>query len=391
MRTKCLIACWAVCAFIPPVAMQLTVLLGRTVPPAVTDDTPAAGTRVRVTATGWERTDVHHILYLPTDWVPSGKYPVIIEYAPNGWAPNPEERVDGSVEDTQLGFYQSGGQGYIWATMPFIDSLPSPAHNTPNWWWGKHPEGVEGEDVAADYTKAGLIDILENYGGDPASVFVTGFSRGAIAAGQVGLRSQLVDVWLGFLPHSHHFQLSSLNAPQRYPLLDAIAGRASFITAGQKGLDGGFGSSNVGRDLLTKLGIPNEFREMPGENHTHNWIEDDASATSLAVRQEIRIWLADTIANRPGTSSVSGKVTDSLGTAIPNVRIQSGDTHWTFSDANGDYQLPSLIDSSRTLTATHPQYTFANPSRQISITGADLTNQSFMTSSDSATVINQKD
>ena len=321
---------------------------------------------------------MYHALYLPTDWTPGGTYPVIVEYAPNSWAPTPETTVDGSVEQTKLGFYQSGGAGFIWATMPFIDSDPPPARNTPNWWYGAHADGVEGADVAADYTKAGLLDILQNYGGDPASVLLTGFSRGAIAAGQIGLRSQLVDAWLAFLPHSHHYQLSTMNSPSAYPLLDAIAGRASFITAGEnQTLDGGHGSSVAGREALTQLGFPVEFRSLPGVPHTHNWIQDDASATSLAVRQEMRAWIADTIANRPGTSSVLGRVTDSACKPLAGVRIQSGDTHWTFTDQNGNYRLAALVDGPRTLTASHPKWAIVDASRQITIAGADLADQSF--------------
>ncbi|MDC0935721.1 hypothetical protein OAS39_05505 [Pirellulales bacterium] len=372
MRSKPLITCLTICAIALLAGMQSEVLLAQSAPP-VTIEPPGPGKRVRVTNPEYAGSDVYHALYLPTDWQPGVKYPVIIEYAGNPWSP---DGSDGSPDETQLGYYQSAGQGFIWASMPMIDTLADPDKNALTW-WGNHPAGVIGEDVAADYTKVGLIDILENYGGDPASVFVTGFSRGAIAAGQVGLRDQLADAWLGFLPHSHHFQLSSLNAPQRYPLLDSIAGRASFITSGENGLDGGYGSSIVGRDSLTSLGFPNEFREMPGEPHTVQWIEDTASATSLAVRAEMRTWLADTIANRPGTSSVSGNVTDSLGAPISDVRIQSGDTHWTFTDANGDYQLPSLIDSSRILTATHPFMQFTNPSVPITISGTDLMNFDF--------------
>ncbi|MEX0643225.1 MAG: carboxypeptidase regulatory-like domain-containing protein [Pirellulales bacterium] len=344
------------------------------VPPPVTNEAPAAGKRVRVTNAEYAGSNVYHTLYLPTDWTPGGKYPVIIEYAPNPWAP---AGVDGSVEQTQLGFYQSGGQGFIWATMPFIDTLANPDKNA-NTWWGTHPAGVVGEDVAADYTKVGLIDILENYGGDPASVFVTGFSRGAIAAGQVGLRNQLVDAWLGFLPHSHHYQLSTINAPSSYPLLNSIAGRASFISAGDAVLDGGYGSSIVGRDALTQLGFANEFREVDGAGHDAFWIQDDASAAGLEVRQDIRDWLADTSANRPGTHSVLGHVSDAAGNPIPGVRIQSGDTHWTYTDQNGDYALPSLIKGARTLTASFPNLTFDNSSRPITISNADLTNQVFV-------------
>jgi len=125
------IGAWAVWAVSLP-----AFVLAQTVLPPVTDGTPAAGKRVRATATGWEDTHVYHTLYLPTDWRPGGRFPVIVEYPPNSWAPTAETTVDGSVEDTQLGFYQTGGTGFIWVTMPFIDSDPPPAKNTPNWWWG---------------------------------------------------------------------------------------------------------------------------------------------------------------------------------------------------------------------------------------------------------------
>ena len=45
---------------------------------------PAPGTRVRETHPDYRRTDVYHATYLPTDWKPSGRYPVIIEFAGNG-------------------------------------------------------------------------------------------------------------------------------------------------------------------------------------------------------------------------------------------------------------------------------------------------------------------
>ncbi|MCH2115775.1 MAG: hypothetical protein MK171_12805 [Pirellulales bacterium] len=354
-----------------------TPLVAQLVPPPVTDDAPAAGKRVRVTNPEYAGSNVYHTLYLPTDWTPDGKYPVIVEYAPNPWGP---ANSTGSVDEPHLGFYQSAGEGFIWAVMPFIDTLADPDENA-NGWWGTHPAGVDGEDVAADYTKIGLIDILENYGGDGASVFVTGFSRGAIAAGQVALRDQLADAWLGFLPHSHYYNISTRNAPNRYPLADSIAGRASFVSAGDRALDGGFFSSEDGYETLRDhLGFPVEFRELPGVGHDQFWIQDDASATSLAIRQEMRDWLADTIANRPGTSSVAGNVTDPTGNSLAGARIQSGDTHWTYTNASGFYELPSLVDSERLLSVSHPDYLFLEPSQTITIAGADLANQNFAAS-----------
>ena len=149
-------------------------------PPAVTNDAPAAGKRVRVTTpgTGYAgNANVYHTLYLPTDWVPGQKYPVIIEYGGNGW----------TVEANKLGFYQSGGTGYIWVSAPNIDQNStlgdkSDDFNTTSWWGSEGQNAIGAADDAA-YTKATVIDLIENYGGDHSQVCVTGFSRGAVACG----------------------------------------------------------------------------------------------------------------------------------------------------------------------------------------------------------------
>jgi len=52
--------------------------------PAVEDGPPRAGRRVRRTLSEYQGTEVHHTLYLPTDWRPGRRYPVLIEYPGNG-------------------------------------------------------------------------------------------------------------------------------------------------------------------------------------------------------------------------------------------------------------------------------------------------------------------
>ena len=49
---------------------------------------PRAGLRVKQTTKGWENTEVYHVMYLPKNWKPNKKYPVIIEYAGNGYYKN---------------------------------------------------------------------------------------------------------------------------------------------------------------------------------------------------------------------------------------------------------------------------------------------------------------
>lgn len=342
-------------------------------PPPVTCDTPAAGKRVAVTAEEYLGTQVFHALYLPTDWEPGGKYPVIVEYAPNR-----TNVFDGTVEDTQMGYYQSGGEGFIWITMPFIDYTTTPAKVATTWWGNGSVDDPIGEQLSAEYTKTNLIRTLEKYGGDPSSVFLTGFSRGAIGAGYVGLRdAEMADIWLGFLPHSHHDGGSFTPDPD-FERLSRIAGRASFITYGDSTLDGGSSNSLAGVSILDQLGFPVEAHELIGVPHTDKWIEDDATASSLAVRQKLRDWLADTITNKPGTHSILGEVLDAEGRPVEGARIQSGDTHWTFTSINGSYELAGLVDGQRELSVSHPTFEFVNAERQIALFGEDLHNQVFV-------------
>ena len=97
------------------------------VTPTMTDEPPAPGKRVRQTAPEYRGTDVHHALYLPTDWQPGRKYPVIVEYTGNKWEPC---KSTGKVEDANLGYGISGGRGFIWITMPYVQKekkkTPSP-------------------------------------------------------------------------------------------------------------------------------------------------------------------------------------------------------------------------------------------------------------------------
>jgi len=75
--------------------------------PAMTDTAPAAGQRVRQTTSGWETTNVHHALYLPANWKPGAKFPVLVEYAGNGGYKNKfGDTCDGTVEGCHLGYGQ---------------------------------------------------------------------------------------------------------------------------------------------------------------------------------------------------------------------------------------------------------------------------------------------
>ncbi len=348
-------------------------------PPPVTDDAPAAGKRVRVTTpgSGYEgNPNVYHTLYLPPEWVPGQQYPVIIEYGGNGW----------TVEANKLGYYQSAGTGYIWVSMPNIDQNStlgdkSDDFNTTSWWGSEGLDDIGAADDAA-YAMATVIDVIENYGGDHSSVFVTGFSRGAVACGWLGrLDAAMADIWLGFIPHSHHDAWFDTGTRT-----DRISGRASFITYGED--DGGGGNSRKGVDWLHYRSFPVESYELAGTVHTDEWITDASAplASSLSytghplvsdVRARMRAWMGEVIASKPGTHSISGTVTDAQGTPVAGARLQSGATHWTFTDATGAYELAGLIDGARALTVSHPGHQWSPDTINVTVSGANLTGLDF--------------
>jgi hypothetical protein len=330
--------------------------------PPVLNTAPAAGIRVKQIAPEYVGTNVYHTLYLPTDWKPGVQYPVIVEYPPNKWGPS---GTAGTVDDTMLGYWQSGGKGFIWVTMPFINAGSKPSSDT--YTWGSDFNNASSMQATADYTKLNLSRILRNYGGDPSKVFLTGFSRGAVGIGVLGLRDPaMADIWAGFLPHSFGDTDSTR--------LARTAGRPTFVTWGGSG-DNGASTSQKTLKILQGMGYPTVGRVIPGIAHTDNWIRDGASATSLAVRQEMRNWIAWAIATHPGTYSISGTVTDAIGTPLAGVSVWSSATHFTYTDADGNYTLAGLTSRSRTVTAS---YQGEVGSLVVTVAGADVADQDFV-------------
>ena len=159
--------------------------------PAMTDEAPGPGKRVRQTAPEYRGTDVHHALYLPTDWQPGRKYPVIVEYTGNKWEPC---KSTGKVEDANLGYGISGGRGFIWITMPYVEK--GKKENAVTWWGDRQ--------ATVNYCKTNLPRICKKFGGDPRNIFICGFSRGAIGTSYIGLADdEIAAYWKGIFTHDH--------------------------------------------------------------------------------------------------------------------------------------------------------------------------------------------
>lgn len=322
----------------------------RTVPPdlatpAMTDGPPAPGRRVRQVLPEYQGTQVYHLLYLPTDWQPGRRYPLIVEYAGNGPYSNAlGDLSTGRPEGSNLGYGISGGQGFVWVCMPYVDTVEKKNQIR---WWGDLP-------ATLDYCRKTIRQVCEQYGGDPAAVILTGFSRGALGCNYLGLHDDtMADIWLAFIPYSHYDGVRSWNYPEADRAsallrLNRLKGRAQFICQE--------GSVEETRAYLASTGVkaPFTFETGPFRNHNDGWVLRDVPA-----RAKLRAWLADVLRSKPGTAAIRGRVVDGAQRPVAGVRVETGATHWTVSNADGRYELGGLVAGRRTVTAAKAGLLFA--------------------------------
>ena len=166
---------------------------GRIDVPAVEDAPPAPGKRVRYRLPGDEKNGIYSVLNLPEDWQNGTTYPVIVEYPGNIFFA-PACYSTGLPDQCLIGYGMTKGKGAICLGMPFVDR----AH-------GKVVENAWGNsDDTADYVMRMVAEVCAKFGGDHENVVLTGFSRGAIACGYIGLRDdRIAALWKGFHACQH--------------------------------------------------------------------------------------------------------------------------------------------------------------------------------------------
>lgn len=164
--------------------------------PEILPGEPAAGKRVRQTDPEYAGTEVHHTIYLPVDWTAGKRYPLIVEYAGNGNFKNQYGDIStGEVEGSKLGYGISGGRGFIWICLPYVNSREKKNQII---WWGDVNETVR-------YARNTVRRACDRYGADPQAVVIAGFSRGAIGCNYLGLHDdEIAKLWLAFIPYSHY-------------------------------------------------------------------------------------------------------------------------------------------------------------------------------------------
>ena len=255
---------------------------------------PAAGKRVRQTLPSYQNTDVYHALYLPQKWrseksgVATSKLPVIVEFAGNGPYKNDfGDSSTGKVENSNLGYGISAGEGFIWICMPLLNAAGT---KNVTKWWGDAPDYNPRPTV--EYCQKTVKWVCEHYGGDLDRVLLTGFSRGAIACNYIGLHDEkIASLWRAMIVYSHYdgvmkwaFPFSDrISAVKR---LQRLGDCPQFICHENTNTNVGL---NQTKAFLDQSGIDGDFTfYLTGfRNHNDAWFLRPSVA-----RKAMRVWLS---------------------------------------------------------------------------------------------------
>lgn len=261
-------------------------------PPAMTTEAPAPGRRVRAAPPAYRKTDAYLALYLPTDWRPGQRYPVIVEYAGNGNYRSKHGDVStGRVEDSSLGYGLGGPTGHIWACLPYVNA----AKQNEIRWWGELTTTV-------DFCQQAVRWICQDFGGDADRVVICGFSRGALACNYIGLHDdEIAGLWRAFFPASHYDGARTWDYPESdrgsaWRRLQRLRHRPVFVSHEVYDLKPDTYSIMNTVNYLARTGLPLDnftFQVVGIRNHTDRWTLYD-----LPERAAVRRWLAEAIAPR---------------------------------------------------------------------------------------------
>jgi hypothetical protein len=252
--------------------------------PKITEEKPAAGKRVKVYLDKYKGTQLFHAVYLPTNWKKDNKkkYPVIIEYAGNGY----------SSERSVLGYGLSGGKDFICVNMPFV--APHKKSNQSSWWGDL--------EATLDYCKTAVPEICKKYGGDESKVFLAGFSRGSIACNYIGLHDdEIAKLWCGFICHSHYDERGwagpqeTLTQAACIKRLKRLGKRPQFISHERHQSEKHRASAINARKAYLKKNLPDgnfTFLTMSFTLHNVDWVLKDIHERKIARR-----WLKKVLAN----------------------------------------------------------------------------------------------
>jgi hypothetical protein len=267
---------------ISSVAPDLTV-------PEMTAGAPSPGKRVRDTTPGWKQTAVYHSLYLPTDWKPGGRFPVIVEWTGNGRYTNRfGDECLGRPEDARLGYGIAAGARCIWLSLPYLNNAGTEDVIT---WWGNAPSYNPEPTLA--YCRATVRFVCETWSGDSNRIILAGFSRGAIACNYLGLHDdQTAQLWRAFICYSHYdgvgaWPFPASDRPAALARLQRLRGRPQFICGENT-------NTEETRLYLKETGLleSGAFTILATGYRNHN---DAWALRPGEARDRLRLWLNDVL------------------------------------------------------------------------------------------------
>ncbi len=249
--------------------------------PELSDAAPAAGRRVKVSISE----GAYYVLYLPENYQPEKRHPLIVEFAGNGGYKNKYgDESHGVPEGSNLGFGISRGNDFVWLCLPF---LTEGGYELATWWWGDKP--TFSPDTTVALTKRLVPEIIAKYNLDAEAVLLTGFSRGAIACNYIGLRDdEIAKLWCAMVTYSHYdgsrdwgFEDSDPRSARER--LKRLGDRPQLICHE----DDGKGLA-AARQFIEGLGQEGNFTFLATgfRNHNDAWI-----LRPSAARDELRRWL----------------------------------------------------------------------------------------------------
>ncbi|MCH2382937.1 MAG: hypothetical protein MK290_09520 [Pedosphaera sp.] len=247
---------------------------------------PDAGKRVKQTIPGYEQTRVYHVTYLPTDWVKGKRYPVLIEYAGNNHRGAYGDISTGRPEGSNMGYGISGGRGFIWVCLPYLNAAGDDIALT---WWGDSKNRTARPTL--DYCHKTVPWICEKYGGDTDRVVLCGFSRGAIACNYLGLHdNETAKLWRAFIPYSHYDGIATWPYPasdrdSALTRLKRLAKRPQFICHEVTGSRLNLAATKKWIES-TSIKANLTFAETGFRNHNDAWLLRTSPA-----REHLRAWL----------------------------------------------------------------------------------------------------
>lgn len=251
--------------------------------PPITAGAPAPGKRVFYRLPDDPATVPEMVLYLPADWTPEKRFPVIVEYAGNGNYTNQYGDVStGRPEGSQLGYGLTGGAGAIWVCLPFLNEAGDGLAIT---WWGDAP--AHKPDATVAFAKRAVPAICALFSGDPERVVLCGFSRGALACNAIDLHDDAIaPLWRGFFCYSHYdgvrerWPYAGSDCATALTRLGRLAGRPQLICQENP--------VEATREYLASTGVKGGFTFLKTgfRNHNDGWLLRPSPAREVA-----REWL----------------------------------------------------------------------------------------------------